>query len=405
MDRDGFQLHFGFDFQKATNETERTVVGFATLDNLDQTGDIVLAKASEDAFRTFRGNIRAQHNKHDAVGRMVAFEPAEYYDATTDKTYRGIRVAVRVSEGAEDTWKKCADGTYSGFSIGGAVVESENVYNRDLGKTVKVITKYRLTELSLVDNPANELANFETVYKVLDVEELQKGFTEENLFWCPEHKIGSKSPSDRFTCSDCGENMARIGTINENENIAEKLQKVLTELEIDMEGVTLKMADEDKKDDVVEDVTSEETTAEEAPEVKADDAAEAAADAGTEEEAEADSEEVAEVDVDALIASITAQLKLVEENLVSKYNDLHTLIEDKLEKIVNTNETLTEKLNEANTAIEKIQTDAKDVNDRVEKIAGATAMRTSEDEVNETLEKSADSESDDIWEGVFSNKY
>lgn len=405
MDRDGYQLQFGFDFQKATDETERTIVGFATLDNLDQTNDLVLAKASEDAFRTFRGNIRAQHNVNDAVGRLIAFEPAEYFDANTNQTYKGIRVAVRVSRGAEDTWQKCMDGTYSGFSIGGAVLESENVYSPELKRNVKVITKYRLTELSLVDNPANELANFETVYKMFDAEDLQKGFTEENLFWCPVHKVGSRHSGEKFTCSVCGENMARIGSINENEDIAEKLTKVLSELEIDMEGVITKMADEDKKVEVDETDAVEETTADEAtPEVKAEDAADTAADAETEAEETAETEaedtDVVVPDVAELINNISAQLKLVEETLISKYNDLTTTVEEKLQKIVDLDDKLTEK-------IAKLQSDAEATTDRVEKIAGATAMRQSEDDVNEDkLEKSADTDKEeDIWGGLFSNKY
>src|SRR5574338_175932 len=111
LESDGNQLRFGFDIQKATDETQRTVVGFATLDNLDQTDDIVLASASEEAFRNFRGNIREQHNQNAAVGRLVAFEPASYYDSETGQIHKGIRVAARISEGAEDAWRKCADGT------------------------------------------------------------------------------------------------------------------------------------------------------------------------------------------------------------------------------------------------------------------------------------------------------
>src|SRR6478752_6767427 len=111
----GNQMNLSFDIQKATDDNQRTVVGFATMDNLDQTNEKVLAEASEEAFRLFRGNLREQHNKHSAVGRVTAFEPASYYDEQSGQTYKGIRVTARISEGAPEAWEKVKDGTYSGF--------------------------------------------------------------------------------------------------------------------------------------------------------------------------------------------------------------------------------------------------------------------------------------------------
>lgn len=403
MDREGYQLNLGIDFQKATNETERTVVGFATLDNFDQTGDIVLAKASEEAFREFRGNIREQHNKNNAVGRMIACEPAEYYDPKTQRTYQGVRVAVRISKGAEDTWEKCKDGTYSGFSIGGAIIEQEDVYNRELGRTVKVISKYRLTELSLVDNPANELANFTTVYKSIDSSEdgLEKSFSEKNLFWCPVDNWTAKSQDNSYHCGKCGENMAKVGVINENEDIRDKITKVLSELNINMEGVNTIVANEIEKaaDDAVEAPAVEEAkteavveeveTTEEAP------VAEAEVEA-TEEEApaeEAKTEEAGEINLDAikdLVINLAAQFTRVEEKLITKYNDLEASVTEKLEKAV-TAEQLTEKLNDASAD----RAELKEVKATLEKVISATAMSQALDEdrneLNEAeLEKSID---------------
>lgn len=403
MDRDGYQLNLGIDFQKATDETERTVVGFATLDNFDQTGDIVLAKASAEAFSEFRGNIREQHNKHNAVGRMISCEPAEYYDPKTQKNYQGVRVAVRISKGAQDTWEKCKDGTYSGFSIGGAIIDSEDVYNRELGRTVKVITKYRLTELSLVDNPANELANFTTVYKSIDSSEdgLEKSFSAKNLFWCPVDKWTSKSQGNSLPCGKCGENMARVGIINDNEDIKDTITKVLSELNINMEGVNTIVANEIEKtaDDAQDAPAVEETiteaaveevaeVTEDAPVVEAE-VEEAPAEETVVEEAEATETEINLDAIKSLVINLAAQFTKVEEKLITKYNELESVVTEKLEKAV-TAEQLTEKLND----ISSDQAELKEVKATLEKVISATAMSQALDENrNETvIEKSVDSE-------------
>ncbi len=417
MDREGYQLNLGIDFQKATDENERTVVGFATLDNFDQTGDIVLAKASEEAFREFRGNIREQHNKHNAVGRMIACEPAEYYDPKTQKTYQGVRVAVRISKGAQDTWEKCKDGTYSGFSIGGAIIDQEDVYNRELGRTVKVISKYRLTELSLVDNPANELANFTTVYKSIDSSEdgLEKSFSAKNLFWCPVDNWTAKSQDNSYHCGKCGENMAKVGVISEDEDIREKITKVLSELNINMEGVNTivaneieKTADEADKAPVeeakTEAVVEEVETTEEAPVVEASEEEAPVEEVKTEEaEVTTDDTKINYEAVKALVLDLAAQFNRVEEKLINKYNELETSVTEKLEKAV-TAETLTEKLNE----VQSDKAELKEVKATLEKVISATAMSQALDEdrneLNEAeLEKSNEAGSNNSpFDGVFS---
>lgn len=146
---------------------QRVVIGFATLDNVDLSDDIVTAEASMKAFEKFRGNVRLMHEP-DPVGRVVGYQPATYFDPETNKEYQGIQVAVRISEARDDVWKMVLDGTLSGFSIGGRQAIKNREYREELGKSVNVITGYDLTELSLVDSPANHLANVSTIYKSID---------------------------------------------------------------------------------------------------------------------------------------------------------------------------------------------------------------------------------------------
>jgi phage head maturation protease len=66
----------------------------------------------------------------------------------------------------QDTWEKVLDGTLTGFSIGGKIIESDNEVNKATGKTVRFIKDYSLMELSIVDSPANELCNILSISKM-----------------------------------------------------------------------------------------------------------------------------------------------------------------------------------------------------------------------------------------------
>lgn len=240
--RSGTNVELSFDMQKVVNESDRIVIGFATLDNIDLSNEIVTQEATMKAFERFRGNVRVQHDQSLLAGTVKKFTPAEFYDEATQKTYKGIQVAVEISKGAENVWQMCLDGTLSGFSIGGAVIKSSTQYQADQKKTVKVIEDYVLTELSLVDSPANHLANIHRVstpvHKALGSSSdlLEKNYTEYSLFWCGIDRVATKSQDQEHTCFECGESMAKLGGIAVNEDVQTQLTKVLSELNIDMEG-------------------------------------------------------------------------------------------------------------------------------------------------------------------------
>lgn len=59
----GNDINLSVPFTKVNRE-KRTVSGFATLDNIDQTNDVVTAEASVKAFENFRGNIREMHGSN-----------------------------------------------------------------------------------------------------------------------------------------------------------------------------------------------------------------------------------------------------------------------------------------------------------------------------------------------------
>jgi phage head maturation protease len=158
-------IHYGIAISKVDKE-HRLVSGFATLNNLDKQDEVVTTEASVKAFSEFRGNIREQHTKI-AAGRMVSYGVEKFFDKVSDKVYDGIFVKAYISRGAQDTWEKVIDGTLSGFSIGGIIKDYDETETDD-GRRIRIVKDYELTELSLVDNPANPLANVVAIEKMAD---------------------------------------------------------------------------------------------------------------------------------------------------------------------------------------------------------------------------------------------
>ena len=190
------------------NKEKRTVSGFASLDNVDHHGDIVTAEASKAAFDNFRGNIREMHGP-SAVGKMLSFKEDSFIDPKTSKKYNGIFVEAYVSKGAQDAWEKCLDGTYTGFSIGGNIVDAKMEKSDNGQEEHRVIHKYELHELSLVDSPANPLANIFSIQKMAD------GIVTENVFWCKSDEVASTSTATQKDCVVCGNDMENIGWVEQ----------------------------------------------------------------------------------------------------------------------------------------------------------------------------------------------
>ena len=145
-------------FTKSDDE-ERMVYGYASTEALDSQGEIVLKDAITEALPEYMkfGNIREMHQP-SAVGKAQ--------EATIDE--KGLFIGVKVVD--DTAWQKVKEGVYNGFSIGGKIIT----------KISDTITKLRLTEISLVDRPANPEAIF-AFYKGEDMEEeIKPEITETN---------------------------------------------------------------------------------------------------------------------------------------------------------------------------------------------------------------------------------
>lgn len=224
-------------------DTERRIVsGFATLDNVDRQGDIVPSDASINAFKRFRGNLREMHQQI-AVGKVVSFKEDKYFDPESKKFYNGVYVSAYVSKGAQDTWEKVVDGTLTGFSIGGSINDSEDVYNEEMDKSIRVIKDYDLYELSLVDNPANQYANVISIEKNHEGGYLAKTIIE-NVYWCGDDDLVQLSANASSDCPRCDKGMQNIGFVESNDaDKADVVKTIINRIKNDEREVS-KMAEE-----------------------------------------------------------------------------------------------------------------------------------------------------------------
>jgi len=147
------------------DKENRTVAGYATTEAVDKQGEIVSYDASKAAFADWQtiGNIREMHEPI-AVGKAIEIIP--------DDEKKAVYVKAMISKGAEDTWQKVKDGVLKGFSIGGNTLDKTVQIIKDADthqdRQITRITKYRLNELSLVDNPANPESTFTLVKRADD---------------------------------------------------------------------------------------------------------------------------------------------------------------------------------------------------------------------------------------------
>ncbi len=232
MTTNGPNIKFAVPFTKV-DELRRVVSGFATMDNLDSHGDILTAEASNKAFTRFRGNVREMHAPI-AVGKVLGFREETFFDPESEQLYNGIFVDTYVSTGAEDTWQKVLDGTLTGFSIGGRILDSTEKFDKNGEAPVRVVTDYELTELSLVDNPANQLCNVFAIVKSADGNSEVTGMAvdvrTENIFYCPTEGFAVVSKKDEATCAECSREMENIGWVESNAtNKAETIKSLIAD--------------------------------------------------------------------------------------------------------------------------------------------------------------------------------
>lgn len=412
------------------NKEQRTVSGFATLDNVDTQNDIVTADASERAFSKWRGNVREQHLPI-AVGKVLSFDTREFFDEKNNTNYKGMYVNAYISKGAQDTWEKVLDGTLTGFSIGGGINKSQNVFTKEAGqdKRIRKVTDYTITELSLVDNPANQLANIFSIQKSADgaveVTGLATNTQVDNIFYCKDDGIATTSDTEAEKCVKCQGPMEIIGFIEEadkeNEEklvksavnnfissesfaLEEKINDNVNSLTININGVKGKKIDKILKSlnikggvDVTEEAKTEvveETTVEEVSEpVKVEKSAEVSE---VEVPETAEVSEVQEPNLQKMFSDLTETLtgainsaKEETSGAIEGFEKSVTGIQSQVSELTEKVTSLEEKVNSSTSQIGEVEK-------RIDGVVSETAMQKSGDLGGDSakIEKS-------IWNGAF----
>jgi len=408
----GDNISLSVPFTKVNRE-KRTVSGFATLDNVDQTGDVVTAEASLKAFEGFRGNLREMHNS-TAVGKVVSFKPETYYDPKSKEFYNGVYVDAYISKGAQDTWEKVLDGTLSGFSIGGKINESDNEVNKANGKTVRFIKDYDLIELSIVDSPANELCNVLSIQKVngqLVFKGIATEVVTENIFYCEESNSVFISTEKTYDSPVSGKPAQLIGWVESSDvNKSKEIDKILdaykhsrftlpdTQIAKQANAEGGNEVSENTENVVVEDAAVEaapEATVEETTEVAVD-AAPAVEDAPAEDAVAEDTaaetlEKVADVSEDKVeepdFAKMLGDLKGFFSETLNKASEVNaaqvTTIQETVEAFSKSVDARISELAEQHTvlssAVKDIKSTIDGVQKRVDAVESETAIKKSSD--------------------------
>jgi len=386
----GNDINLSVPFTKVNREN-RTVSGFATLDNVDQTGDVVTSEASVKAFESFRGNIREMHGSL-AVGKMVSFKPETFYDPTTKEFYNGVYVTAYISKGAQDSWEKVLDGTLSGFSIGGKIKESDNEVNKATGKTVRFIKDYELMELSIVDSPANELCNILSIQKV-NGQYIAKGIAvdvvTENIFYCEDSNSVFISTDKTYDSPVSGKPAQLIGWVESSDvNKAKEIDKILDAYKHSRFTLpdTQKIAKQanaeggNEMSDNTENVVAEDVAVDAAVEVAVEETAVVAEDAAP---AEAPADAVAE-DVPAETLEKAAEVsedKVDEPDFAKMLGDLKGFFSETLNKASEANAA------QVTTIQETVESFSKSVDARISELAEQhTVLSSAVNDIKSTID-------------------
>ena len=427
---------------------ERIVVGIATSDNIDKSGDVVGFDASVKAFNSWQGNIREMHQPL-AVGKAVGHRPVDINH--NGANFKGIEVSAYISKGAQSTWEKVLDGTLSSFSIGGRVLEREFDETKEFrGQPISVITDYELGELSLVDNPANPAANITLVKSdetglqyALDVVDGECYKIGDTTVCVTDIKSDEGEPvSGDCSCgSDCqcdsegGCDCKSESSEEDESNVAEKLQLNDNSATVqDMDNVETDTTTEAElsKDTPVEDVVSENSLDEQSNEkisllrrfmtwlndIPEEDLISASDESLLEVEKSVEVQDEIELKADDIdegdsmnIEEITMALgTVIDEKLASfaeaSNEKVEALIEEKLAEVT---ETVSKNQTEIEEKIEEVTKEVtervEDVDSRVETVENAGAIKKSVDESEidddeAVIEKAAEEESA-FWGNLF----
>ena len=174
---------------KENEDDSITVTGYASTNDEDRDGDIILSSAWDSkCLEGYKRNpiILAFHRPDKPIGKAVEIE--------TDS--KGLRITARISKAAGDIYSLIKEGVLSTFSIGFMAKDMEF----DQSMMLFVIKELELFEISVVSIPSNAFAtfsvskNFKSDEEFLEYKESFGLTTEENTNMVDETKNTPAAP-------------------------------------------------------------------------------------------------------------------------------------------------------------------------------------------------------------------
>lgn len=233
---------------KIVSTDDRLVEGYFTDDKVDYVGHVIDRDATIEATKDYEswGNIRDMHD-----------EPVATVVEIGKKAWNHLVVKVH----DDNTWKKIKTGVYKGFSVGINPIEWDFVPMQFiLSKTpdaleglpdsivelftkigeIIYITKYMLVEISLVDRPANPRAQI-MAYKSLDK---NSGLVHPKIqeYYMEEKKMSEDTRNEEMEVEDVIENVTEDDATFQE---ADETKEVEAEAEEVTENVAVESEDAD----------------------------------------------------------------------------------------------------------------------------------------------------------------
>lgn len=226
MDKDEGDFEYILNLQKIEADAEDylIVAGIATTDTMDHDGEIVDLESVRGVWKDYMVNpiVRYFHGKDkrnpDAVGVLIP----EYTDSSgktfkTEMTEKGPFIVAKISNApdTESIRKKITEGILKGFSIGGRAKRVKE-YSHELGKDINRVLTKRISEISIVDLPANPDSFFNVLKSACIGEQCNLDIKNEEM---------DRQKSPKLVTMEAPEGWAP------NANDAEKLQSVEEDIE------------------------------------------------------------------------------------------------------------------------------------------------------------------------------
>lgn len=143
-----------------TDEDKKMIFGWASTNDLDNQGEVVSVEAMKKALPDYM--------KFPTIREMHQPKAAGVTKQTTIDSAKGLFIGAKIVD--KEAWEKVKEGVYKGLSIGGRVK----------GKVDNMITDIALSEISLVDRPANPKAVI-TVFKADSNKKEDESYEEQYL--------------------------------------------------------------------------------------------------------------------------------------------------------------------------------------------------------------------------------